>query len=88
MALEPQGGVVPRQAVQPVGAAVSGLVVEARHASEGQPVVRRPETGGGVSVTMNKSELQDRDDLRGCGVMRKLKVETHLPSRERCRLPW
>lgn len=48
-----------RQALQAIGAAVPGLclVVEARHASVGQPVVCGPETGGRVSGSLNNSSI-------------------------------
>lgn len=57
LALQSLSGAVARQAVQAIGAAVPELrlVVEARQASVGQPVVRGPETGGCVSGSENSS---------------------------------
>lgn len=57
LALQSLSGAVARQAVQAIGAAVPGLrlVVEARQASVGQPVVCGPETGGCVSGSENSS---------------------------------
>lgn len=63
LALQSLGGAVTGQAVQAVGATVPGLrlVVEARQASVGQPVVCGPETGGSVSETRrNKHEHQEQ----------------------------
>lgn len=53
---------MPRQAVQTIGAAVSGLrlVVEARHATVGQAVICSPETGGRVSESeKNKTQPEE-----------------------------
>lgn len=80
LALQSLGGAVPRQAVQAIGAAVPGLrrVVEARHASVGQPVVYGPEAGGcvpgshGISirtpplyVTQNRRNPQNSPAVSG-----------------------
>lgn len=56
LALQALGGAMTGQAVQAVGATMSGLrlVVEARQASIGQPVVCGPEAGGCVSETKRK----------------------------------
>lgn len=93
LALQSLRGAVPRQAVQAIGAAVPGLrlVVEARHASVGQPVVCRPEAGRRVPGTeKNRDQHQERASLWRNAAPRPLSdgSETHLPSRERCRLPW
>lgn len=58
LALQSLGGAVPRQAVQAIGAAVPGLrlVVEARHASIGQPVVYSPEAGGRVPGSQHRHQ--------------------------------
>lgn len=63
LALQSLGGAVTGQAVQAVGATMPGLrlVVEARQAPIGQPVVCGPETRGCVSETKrNKHEHQEQ----------------------------
>lgn len=83
LALQPQGGAVPGEAVQPVGAAVSGLGVEARQAAKGGPVVWCPEAGARVPAVRRRVSFSG-GSLRGV----RSAAATHLPSRERCRLPW
>lgn len=60
LALQPLGGAVARQAVQAIGAAVPGLrlVVQARHASIGQPVIYGPEAGGRVPGSHSSSSIR------------------------------
>lgn len=74
LAVQAQGGVVSGQAVQSVGAAVSGLVAEAGHAGPRVPA------GESRDEFRNQHPNIWTGDWGG--------GETHLPSLERCRLPW
>lgn len=67
------------EAVQTTGAALVGLV-QARQAPVRQALVQGPEAGGRVSGWEKNVSCRTGGNVEN--------QETHLPSRERWRLPW
>lgn len=84
LSLQPLGGRVAGEAEG--GAALLGLV-QARQAPVRQPLVQGPETGGRVSGWEGEGQRRSAKVSGGAGGNAGDR-ETHLPSRERCRLPW